>query len=226
MAKYIRQQVSDCIGGKKTRHYYRLENKGMVGLDLLAAKVGAPGSGLSRGEVLQVLVALPDVIAELLAEGHSVKLDGIGTFRAKLGLKTAEEENDTESDDQSGQQTADQDGSQSRQTNRNARSIKVTDVNFRADKDLVRLTRRYCHLTKGADSNIQKSALNKEQRIAKAMEYLGTYGVMRVPTYAELTGLSRGDAYKELRQLRYDPHSGISGNGNRGTLVYFKTPEQ
>ena len=85
-------------------------------------------------------------------------------------------------------------------------------------------TRFYCHPTKGGDSAIRKSELTKEERVAKAIEYLNEHGIMRVANYEELTGLSHNDATKELRDLRFDPTSGISASGNRSALVYFKTP--
>ena len=210
MAKYIRQQVSSCIGGEETQHYYRLEHTGTANTAELARRIGHSGSSLSQTAVIHVLSALPDVIAELLADGQSVKLDGIGTFRAKLGLKRFKEPDEFQAE--------------SDKSHRNARSINVTGVNFRADKDLVRSTRFYCHPTKGGDSAIQKSTLTKEERVAKALTYLNEHGIMRVSNYQQITGLSHNDATKELRELRYDPTSGISASGNRSALVYFKTP--
>lgn len=210
VAKYIRQQVSDCIGGEETQHYYRLEHTGTAGMAEIAHRIGHSGSSLSETAVVHVLTALPDVIAELMADGQSVKLDGIGTFRAKLGLGRFKELDDFEAD--------------SDKSHRNARSINVTGVNYRADKELVSRTRFYCHPTKGGDSAIRKSELTKEERVAKAMEYLNEHGIMRVSNYEQLTGLSHNDATKELRELRFDPTSGISASGNRSALVYFKTP--
>lgn len=211
MAKYIRQQVSSCIGGEDTQHYYRLEHTGTAGITELARIIGHAGSSLSETAVVHVLTALPDVIAELLADGQSVKLDGIGTFRAKLGLGRFKEPDEFEAD--------------SDKSHRNARSINVTGVNYRADKELVSRTRFYCHPVKGGDSAIKKSALTKEERVAMAKTYMDEHGIMRVSNYEQLTGLSHNDATKELRELRYDPTSGISASGNRSALVYFKTPQ-
>lgn len=210
MAKYIRQQVSTCIGGVETQHYYRLEHTGTADIAEIAHLIGHSGSSLTETAVVHVLTALPDVMAELLADGQSVKLDGIGTFRAKLGLEREKEKDEFEAD--------------SDKSHRNARSINVTGINYRADKELVGRTRYYCHPTKGGDSAIKKSALTKDQRVALALKYLSEHGIMRVANYEQLTGLSHNDATKELRELRYDPTSGISASGNRSALVYFKTP--
>lgn len=210
VAKYIRQQVSNCIGGENTQHYYRLEHTGTAGIQEIAHRIGHAGSSLSETAVIHVLTALPDVMAELMADGQSVKLDGIGTFRAKLGLDRFKEKDEFEAE--------------SEKSHRNARSINVTGVNYRADKDLVGRTRYYCHPTKGGDSAIRKSTLTKEERVAMAKIYMDEHGIMRVANYEELTGLSHNDATKELRELRYDPTSGISASGNRSALVYFKTP--
>ena len=210
VAKYIRQQVSDCIGGEQTQHYYRLERTGTADINRLAHLIGRPGSGLSETSVIHVLTSLPEVIAELLAEGKTVKLDGIGTFRAKLGLKRDREQDEFEAE--------------SSKSHRNAQSIQVTGVNYRADKDLVRYAQAAFRPSKGGESAIRKSALSKDERVAKAMAFLAEHGIMRVSNYQEMTGLSYTDAAKELRQLRYDPTSGISASGQRSSLVYFRTP--
>ncbi|MBP1630269.1 MAG: hypothetical protein H6Q15_1162 [Bacteroidetes bacterium] len=71
-------------------------------------------SSLSKGDVLNSLSSLSDVLRSHLSLGHSVKLDGIGTFSISI---TSNPSDDPEKID--------------------ARSIKVSKICFRADPELV-----------------------------------------------------------------------------------------
>jgi len=103
---------------------------------------------------------------------------------------------------------------------RNAHSIMVTGVAYRADNDLIRTTSRKCTLERGGVSRIRKSNLTLEQRIQKAREFLEKNMFMRVPDYVRLTGLSRTTASMELRRLALDPTSGITSKGSRSQKFY------
>ena len=49
-------------------------------------RITYPGSGLSRGSVIQVMTTVAEHLAYCMAEGQSVTLDGIGTFTPRLGV--------------------------------------------------------------------------------------------------------------------------------------------
>ena len=72
---------------------------------------------------------LGEELAKRLAEGYIVHIDGVGSFRPKLGYRkdVAPPE---------GEETA----------TRNAASLEIADVRFHADRRLVQRTRRACRL--------------------------------------------------------------------------------
>lgn len=113
-----------------------------------------------------------------------------------------------------------QDAFEEGESTRNAHSIMVTGVAYRADNDLIRTTSRKCTLERGGVSRIRKSNLTLEQRIQKAREFLEKNMFMRVPDYVRLTGLSRTTASMELRRLALNPTSGITSKGSRSQKFY------
>ena len=144
-------------------------------------------------------------LAQCMAEGFSVKLDGIGTFNAKLGVR----------------EDMLQDAFEEGETSRNAKSIMVNGVSYRADKELVGNTNRKCTLVRGGESRLKKSPFTQEERIQKARDFLNVHHFMKVPDYVMLTGLSRTTAAEELRKLALDPSTGITSRGNRSQKVYI-----
>ena len=108
------------------------------------------------------------------------------------------------------------------ETKRNARSLQLTNVNFRADKKLVREANRRCMLERYGESRLRKSPYSKEQRLQLALEYMGKNGAMHIADYMELTGLSRTTATLELKAFRQDPTSGITFVGRGSNKVYVK----
>lgn len=206
-AKYIKQEIADLNGTGRTQACYKMELSPMS-YKKFVEKCSKEG-GMDASTIIAVLTLVSDKLALYMAEGRSVKLDGIGTFNAKLGVR----------DDMQ------PDGFEEGESSRNSKSIIVNGVAFRADKDLIRNTNRKCTLEKGGESRLRKSPLTLEQRIEKAREFLKRNIFMRVPDYVRLTGLSRSTAAEELRKVALNPASGIMSRGNRSQKIYILRPE-
>ena len=73
-----------------------------------------------------------------MAEGQSVTLDGIGTFTPRLGVAKDKEIDSLDGDE----------------PKRNARSIEVNGINYRANKELIRETNLRCDLRRGGISRV------------------------------------------------------------------------
>ena len=75
--------------------YASPQTQGTVSLDALATEISGRSS-LTRGDVKSVLENLVDLMPQKLADGWSIKLGGLGTFRASFsssGSDTPEEFN-------------------------------------------------------------------------------------------------------------------------------------
>ena len=201
-ARYIKKEIADLNGTGRTQACYKMELTPKSHEEFVnqCAREGHWDESLVSG----VLTLVSEKLALCLAEGYSVKIDGIGTFHAKLGVR----------DDKM------QDAFEEGESSRNAKSICVTGVSFRADPELTWKTDKKCILEKGGVSRLRKSKLTLEQRIEKARAFLGKHQFMRVPDYVRLTGLSRTTASMELRKIACDQSSGITSRGSRSQKYY------
>lgn len=210
MAKYIKQEMPDLSGKGEEKVYYRMKTEGNISFKDFAKEVNRYHSIMNRALVENVITNAMDVLARLLGKGYSVSLDGLGTFKATLGLKPDKEMDTFDEDD----------------TKRNARSLQLTNVNFKADKVLIREANKHCKLEREGESRLRRSPFSKEQRLKMAQDYLEKHGAMKVIDYVKMTGLSRTKATLELKEFRRDASTGIDTIGRRSTLVYvLKTVE-
>lgn len=206
MAKYIKQEMPNMNGTDEPQVYYRLKTDRNISSKEFVRRISRNGSAADRGEIEGILIRIADGLAELLGNGYSVTLNGIGTFKASLGLKEDKE----------------MDSFDGKDTKRNARSLQLTNINLRADKTLVEEANRRCKLERAGESRLRQSPYSKEQRLQLALEYLEKNGAMHIANYMELTGLSRTTATLELKAFRQDPSSGITFIGRGSSKVYVK----
>lgn len=210
MAKYIKQEMPELNGKGEEKVYYRMKTERNIDFKSFAKEVNRYHSIMNRALVENVMTNAMDVLARLLGEGYSVSIDGLGTFKAAIGLKD-DKEMDTF------------DGNESK---RNARSLQLTNVNFKADKALIREANNHCKLERAGESRLCHSPFSKEERLKMAQEYLEKHGAMKVADYVEMTQLSRTKATLELKEFRHDASTGIDTIGRRSTLVYIKRTDE
>ena len=206
MAKYIKQEMVDLSGKGEEKIYYRLQTERNIDFAELAQQIEQHHGLMNRGLVKNVMSHVVDEMAELLGKGYSVSIDGLGTFRASIGLEEDKEMDTFDGDD----------------TKRNARSLRLTGINYRADKDLVKKANRHCKLERAGESRLHHTPYSKEERLKLAQQYLEEHGAMRVVEYMELTGLSRTKATLELKEFRQDASTGITFLGRGSSKVYVK----
>ena len=206
MAKYIKQELPDLRKTGEKKAYYRLKTERKIDFHQFIDRISSHNSGISRGEAIRVLMHATDALAELLAEGYSVTIDDMGTFKATIGLV----------DDK------DMDSFEEGSPKLNARSLRIDGVGFQADKKLIANVDQRCDLKRAGVSRLCRSPFAKEQRLQKALEYLQSHGAMKVKHYMELTGLSHTVAAKELCELEHDASSGITSIGRFAGKVYVK----
>ena len=206
MAKYIKQEMVDLSGKGEEKIYYRLQTERNIDFAELAQQIEQHHGLMNRGLIKNVMSYVVDEMAELLGKGYSVSIDGLGTFRASIGLEEDKEMDTFDGDD----------------TKRNARSLRLTGINYRADKDLIKKANRHCKLERAGESRLHHTPYSKEERLKLAQQYLEEHGAMRVVEYMELTGLSRTKATLELKEFRQDASTGITFLGRGSSKVYVK----
>ena len=210
MARYIKQELPDLHKTGEKKAYYRMKTERKIDFNQFVDLISSHNSGISRGEAFHVLTHATDILAELLAEGYSVTIDEMGTFKATVGLVRDKE----------------MDSFEEGTPKLNARSLRVDGVSFKADKRLILNVDKRCDLKRAWVSRLCRSPFTKEERLQKALEYLNAHGAMKVKDYMELTSLSHTVAAKELREFEHDAASGITSIGRLAGKVYVRRLEE
>lgn len=210
MARYIKQELPDLHKTGEKKAYYRMKTERKIDFNQFVDLISSHNSGISRGEAFHVLTHATDILAELLAEGYSVTIDEMGTFKATVGLVEDKE----------------MDSFKKGSPKLNARSLRVDGVSFQADKRLIANVDSRCDLKRAGVSRLCRSPFTKEERLQKALEYLNAHGAMKVKDYMELTSLSHTVAAKELREFEHDAASGITSIGRLAGKVYVRRLEE
>ena len=206
MAKYIKQEMPDLRQTGEKKVYYRLKTERNIDSKEFILSLHSTFSGMSEADITRVIIATAGHLGKLLGQGYSVTLDGIGTFKATIGL-----EEDKELDTLDGTEPK-----------RNAQSLRLKGVNFRADKQLIKTASSNCKLKREGTARIHRSPYSKEERLALALKHLEKHGAMKVSDYVNLTGLSQTAARMELKEFRQNPNSGIDFIGRGSAKVYVK----
>ena len=85
MAKYTMRQVPQGLGKHPSQHP-RLISEGRLSTEELSERM-AEGCTFSRAEIEGVLQLLGEELAKRLADGYIVHINGVGSFRPKLGYR-------------------------------------------------------------------------------------------------------------------------------------------
>lgn len=152
MALYIMEEMPDIHKTGERILYPRFAMIEQADFMSLVQKI-TDVSGFKPGEIEGILKQTALEMAKLMANGCSVKLDGIGTFTPALTLREGKE-----------REEAGKTGK-----HRNAQSIVVGNVNFRVDRDLTRKINERCFLERANwKSRRSSQKYTPEQRLKKA----------------------------------------------------------
>lgn len=205
MAKYIKKEIVDLNGKGATQAYYRMKTWRKLETEEFVKRCHDLNGAFSESILKGALAALTQQLAYELANGYSVKLDELGVFNAKIGLCKDKEQDDFSEDG----------------TRRNAASLQVTGVSLKVDKELVKAINKDCDLERGDDERLSRQTYTLEQRIERARDFIRKNGYMRSYEYAQLNGLAKSTASRELIRITSDPRSGIRSEGSKSSKLYL-----
>lgn len=209
MARYIMKEMPDLQKTGERITYPKFARIDSVSMKELAKRI-SDVSGFSPGDIEGVLLQTSIEMAHLMAEGRSVKIDGVGTFTPSLALCRDKERESPEEGE----------------THRNAQSIFIGNVNFRVDREMIRNINERCRLERAPwKPQYSSTKYNEEQRLALALKYLDKHPFLTVREYRRLTGLLQTAATNELKKWGHDPESGIGIDGIGTHRVYIKKKE-
>lgn len=184
----------------------RMKLSGQTSLEEIAQNISHAGT-FTPGDVKGLVQSLVEEIAGAMASGRSVKIDGLGIFTPALGLREGFDRETGNDDD----------------VQRNAASLCVNAIRFKADKGLVMRTDTACRLERAPEKFRQSSSSHTpEERLRMAQDYLNAHPFMTIDDYCALTGLLRYTASRELKQWKDDQATGITTSGRGTHKVYVK----
>lgn len=203
------RQMPDAMGesaGKRYPHLLRLLDKSTDEV----VEFAAANTTFSPQELKSAIAVVAKAMAYFCAEGYTVHLDELGTFRAKLRLRPdAPEEHEQDA------------------TRRNGASVEVGGYQFRPDKELIFQTNIRGQFERISDRRWRRSKpLPEEERRERLREFLARNTVATVGDYCRLSGLLHTAAAAELRRIAAEPDSFLARYGYRATLVYMLRREE
>lgn len=205
MAEYNMQELNLPNEEGKRILYPRMKLYGQVDLDTIIDKVSY-ASSFTKGDVVGLMRAVTDEIAYQMSQGYSVKIDKLGIFTPSLGLRKDRERESGEEGD----------------SKRNATSICLKDIHFKADKELMHNTARQCHLKRSVQKFRQSSQMfSPQERLERAKQYLKENTFMTLADYCRLTGLLKTSASRELKEWIAQPEYGIDYKGRGTHKIYI-----
>ena len=205
--KYTMQEKNDLNQPGETLLVPKMILTGRLQLNDLA-RIISTDSTYSAAEVKGILDRLCSKMADYMAAGFSITIDGLGTFTPGLRLKRGRE----------------RELPTGKGGRRNAASIEIGAIHFRVDRELLRETNSRCTLERSSKKfKRHVSPYTPEQRLELARQFLDTYPVLTLNDYARLTGLSRTACSVELRRWNSTPGSGIEASGMGSHRVYVKS---
>ena len=210
MAQYIKKEMPDLNGTGEKKAYYKLKTWRKLDFNEFVKRCSSIHRAYGKSTIEGVVAAVCEHLAYEISNGYSVKIDGLGTFTAKLGVR----------------QDMEMDNFEEGTTKRNSKSIEVSGVGFRADKNLIKEIDQNCDLERGGEERLNKPKYTKEERIEKARQFIKKNGFMHVDEYASLTELSYSTASRELRSIASDPTSGIISQGRKSGKLYLLAKEE
>ena len=207
MVKYKLQEMPLLGGVDKKRVYPKMVSKGMIDTDTFVEKMCYHNHAISHSVVKAVLSDVADYLAEMLAEGYSVKLDDIGTFSLALDFD----------DDKPKVLTADDE----RMIHRR---VRVKDVNYKAATELKEQLSQTIELERES-GGVKRLFANKytlDECLERTLAWIADHGFITLSDYAALNNCSRTKASLMLRQLSSDNDAPLNSKGKGSHKVWVK----
>ena len=198
MANYILKEMPDMRNTGKRTVYPKMETYSQKTLDDLVKYIRQSGTPYDSGTIKGVVSVLADAAVTWLSNGHTVKIDGLGTFSLSLNF-----------DDKKGNEIKDN------RDKMGYRHVEVKSLNFRPDEEIMRKLRDETELTRveGGIVQLTKERYTKEERLLRAINHIEQHGFITLTEYANMNGLSRTVASRELKAFTNDPFCLIKAKG-------------
>ena len=204
--EYTFQEMPDVHKTGERKVFPKVTHCSRIPNDFLMTHL-AERTSYGTGTIEGVINELTEELDFYLTNGHSVKVDGLGTFNLSLGMKNSEE---AETVKERGERY-------------DTYGVYIKTINFIPDQRWLYRLRRMTTLYKvGEVKELYHNKTTLEERRQMVLRYLEEHPYIRVKDYVYLAYVPHSRAAKELKQFSQDPEGGIRSSGSGSHKVYVK----
>lgn len=203
MPNYILKELNKELTDGKKVVFPKMQTYSQHDFETVLKHMQTYAGNFSEGTMRAVIDALVETMKSWMPMGHSMKIDGLGTFSLSLGFK----DKDTDEEPKT-----------------KYRHICIKGINFKPDAKLIAALNKQADFERAEKDVVvpKKCSYTTGERIEKAQAIIANNGFMTLSDYARATGQCRSAASNDLKRLTTLPDSPISTRGSGSHKVWIR----
>ena len=203
MPNYILKELNKELTDGKKVVFPKMQTYSQHDFETVLKHMQTYAGNFSEGTMRAVIDALVETMKSWMPMGHSMKIDGLGTFSLSLGFK----DKDTDEDPKT-----------------KYRHICIKGINFKPDAKLIAALNKQADFERAEKDVVvpKKCSYTTSERIEKAQAIIANNGFMTLSDYARATGQCRSAASNDLKRLTALPDSPIATRGSGSHKVWVR----
>lgn len=203
MPNYILKELNKELTDGKKVVFPKMQTYSQHDFETVLKHMQTYAGNFSEGTMRAVIDALVETMKSWMPMGHSMKIDGLGTFSLSLGFK----DKDTDEEPKT-----------------KYRHICIKGINFKPDAKLIAALNKQTDFERAEKDVVvpKKCSYTTGERIEKAQAIIANNGFMTLSDYARATGQCRSAASNDLKRLTALPDSPIATRGSGSHKVWIR----
>lgn len=203
MPNYILKELNKELTDGKKVVFPKMQTYSQHDFETVLKHMQTYAGNFSEGTMRAVIDALVETMKSWMPMGHSMKIDGLGTFSLSLGFK----DKDTDEEPKT-----------------KYRHICIKGINFKPDAKLIAALNKQADFERAEKEVVvpRKCNYTTNERIEKAQAIIANNGFMTLSDYARATGQCRSAASNDLKRLTALPNSPIATRGSGSHKVWIR----
>ena len=203
MPNYILKELNKELTDGKKVVFPKMQTYSQHDFETVLKHMQTYAGNFSEGTMRAVIDALVETMKSWMPMGHSMKIDGLGTFSLSLGF------NDKDTDEE---------------PKTKYRHICIKGINFKPDAKLIAALNKQADFERAEKDVVvpKKCSYTTSERIEKAQAIIANNGFMTLSDYARATGQCRSAASNDLKRLTTLPDSPIATRGSGSHKVWVR----
>ena len=203
MPNYILKELNKELTDGKKVVFPKMQTYSQHDFETVLKHMQTYAGNFSEGTMRAVIDALVETMKSWMPMGHSMKIDGLGTFSLSLGFK----DKDTDEDPKT-----------------KYRHICIKGINFKPDAKLIAALNKQADFERAEKDVVvpKKCNYTTSERLEKAQAIIANNGFMTLSDYARATGQCRSAASNDLKRLTALLDSPIATRGSGSHKVWVR----